>query len=109
MSSAREDLGYVKPDGLARIPPSPPKNLTHEADEIRVQRTQKNMALILELDPEAKPDETGLVSLTIQGKRFDFWPSTNCYYIHSKGKYDMGIDRLCRQIKEKLLTKEVSE
>lgn len=38
-------------------------------------------------------------SIVVAGRRIDFWPSSDCYYLHSKQTYGYGIAELVKTIK----------
>lgn len=45
---------------------------------------------------------TSMLSIKVEGRRIDFWPGSNTYYLHSKQKYGIGIPELCQKIKTHL-------
>ena len=96
-----EEIGSrEKPDGaLFRIPESPIPNHKHEDQSITAKRTAKNLEAIFKVMPESKIHGTGLVECEARGKKFDMYPSTDCYFIYSTGKYGTGIQELCEKIK----------
>ncbi len=101
---AWEDLGNRKKDkALFRIPFTRMPETKVFDESLRTLKFESNMAAILEIEPDAKVEGSGLVSISVQGKRFDFWPVSGCWFIHSTESYGTNIPKLCAQIKTKLL------
>lgn len=39
-----------------------------------------------------------MISVKVEGKKIDFWPNSNTYFLHSKQIYGHGIPELCQKI-----------
>ncbi len=107
-SEAWEDLGYSDrrestEKVLFRIPYSKPQFLQHESDEIRKPRKERLLDAIRSIEPTAEVNGVGTVTVQVTNKRFDFYPSSDCFFIYSTQRYGTGIERLCRQIAKNLL------
>lgn len=74
----------------------------HESDELTAKRASKCLEAIFRLDRSAEIQADGMVISIIDGKRFHFWPSSDCWYSESKRVYGRGIEKLCQQIQQHL-------
>lgn len=106
IESPWEDLGYTKekPDKvLFRIPMCPIPNHQHESEFVTAARTMRNLDFICAVIVDPVVDFYGLVTGEVKGKKFDFWPSSDSYYVYSTGTFGVGIKELCDQIKRRLI------
>lgn len=75
----------------------------HESEETTSLRRAQCLESIFKIYPNAQIDGTKVV-VQVLDKKFDFYPASNTYFIHSTQKYGYGIQELCKQIQKKLLT-----
>lgn len=100
MSETWEDIvgSTEKPMG-SLVPKEPPKIYRHESEEETTKRRAKCLEAIFTVMPDSQWNADGMtVHSEMFGKKFDFYPSSDCYYIHSTQKYGTDIQRLCEQI-----------
>lgn len=110
MSDVHGDLGYLSPEEVKDIPLKgrsvlkPRFSDLFESDEVTEQRRQLSFSWIRSVaSKDLRDPGSSKVTMDIKGKRFDFFPASNTYYVHSTGVYGYGIDKLCQQIKTRLL------
>ena len=101
MSDVWEDLGNTseKPSKALKglLSRSPPK-WEHEPEEITAQRRARNLEEIFKVFDSPVLDASGLVTAEKNGKKFDFHPASDTYFIYSTQKYGTGIKRLIEQM-----------
>lgn len=109
-SEAWEEIGYrekpkdsVGPANIYKNLRKPP-NHQHVTIEAQKSRRELSMEFIEQLKPmsEFYEEVDGKVRLKILGRWLELWPSTGCWYSHSKNIYGTGIEKLVSQVLEKL-------
>jgi hypothetical protein len=48
---------------------------------------------------EKVEQKDGRIEVCVMNRKIDFWPYSDTYYLHSQGKYGVGIAQLCQKIK----------
>lgn len=81
----------------------PAPNHQPEPEEITAKRRAKGLQAIFSVIPDANIHEDGSVTAEVRGRRFEFWPGSDCWYSHAVQKYGSGIEKLCQQIEKHLL------
>ncbi len=90
------------------ITPTKKHEYRHESDQVTIERRARSLESIYKILPEAKMNGV-MVTAESEGERFDFFPSSDTYYIHSTQKYGSGIQKLCEQIAKDLLKAPLSD
>jgi len=112
MSSAWEDIGYRARNDREdrewkplRIPFSNGPKLSHEPRESTEARRLRSLKAVLAVLPDAVVQNDGIVAGSIPGAKFEFWPASDTWSVHSsKGvKYGKDIQKICDQIAYRLL------
>lgn len=109
MSEVREDLGYL-PKGIKeawhplRIPMSPIPNHKHEDDAVRANRKARALSAIRKTSPDIEELNDGSVKMNIKGFEYILWPSSDVYLMSWRDKYEVGIEKLCSAIQQRLQT-----
>jgi len=100
-SDVYRDLGYIPANELR----SPMENMSDIAKVLDDKRA-KNISLMRELDPNLVDNGSGNVTITILGRKIDFHPASDTFYLHSTQSFGYGIEAQVRKIQEYLKGKK---
>lgn len=74
----------------------------HESEEITSLRRARALEVVFKTFEDPQYNESGMLTAERGGKKFDFWPASDCYFIYSTQKYGKGIESLCALIEKHL-------
>lgn len=80
----------------------------HEDEGETAVRRGRNLEAIFRVCPQSEISKDGVVTSVVDGKKFNFWPGSDCWYSHAKDRYGHGILKLLEKIEKLLVEAKVS-
>jgi len=110
MEKVWEELGYQNryemnkdlnaQNQLRAIKEKKRKQHFHEKQSVTLLRKAENLAKLSKAFNQSFDSNKSMVTVYIQNRKIDIWPSSGVWYSHSKKSYGTGIDQICKAAKQ---------